>query len=382
MTNPRRFLFRMVVFLILVFGALALLYPGLERAFLAKPVLNSLIVAVILFGIAYITRQVLQLEPEAAWADTLRRSEPGLSVMRPPRLLGPVAAVLQERRGRVSLSAPAQRSLLDGLSSRLDETRDISRYLIGLLVFLGLLGTFWGLLETVGAVSRVVANMAVQGVDMGQALNNLQSGLETPLAGMGTAFSSSLFGLGGSLVLGFLDLQAGQAQNRFYNEIEDWLASLTRLSGGTPVSDGDQSVPAYIQALLEQTADNLDNLQRILIRGEESRIQANANLTALTERLGTLTDQMRTEQSLMLRLAESQLALQPVLERLAQPPVRSAGGMDEEAHNQLRAIERQMARLIDTTEQTSAAAAQEVRAEIRLLARTIAALAEEPERRR
>lgn len=132
MTNPRRFLFRMVIFLILVFGALALLYPGLGRD-LVKPVLNGMIVAIILFGIAYIMRQVFQLEPEAAWADTLRRSEPGLSVMRPPRLLGPVAAVLQERRGRVSLSAPAQRSLLDGLSSRLDETRDISRYLIGLL---------------------------------------------------------------------------------------------------------------------------------------------------------------------------------------------------------------------------------------------------------
>ncbi|BBK39449.1 flagellar motor protein MotA [Allostella sp. ATCC 35155] len=382
MTNPRRFLFRMVVFLILVLGSLALLYPGLERAFFAKPALNSLIVGIILFGIAYIMRQVIQLEPEAAWADTLRRSEPGLSVMRTPRLLGPVAAVLKERRGKVSLSAPAQRSLLDGLSSRLDETRDISRYLIGLLVFLGLLGTFWGLLETVGAVSRVVANMAVQGVDMGQALNNLQSGLETPLAGMGTAFSSSLFGLGGSLVLGFLDLQAGQAQNRFYNEIEDWLASLTRLSGGTPVSDGDQSVPAYIQALLEQTADNLDNLQRMLVRGEESRVQANANLTALTERLGTLTDQMRTEQSLMLRLAESQLALQPILERLSLPAARGGGGHDDEAQGQLRAIERQMARLIDTTEQASAAAAQEIRAEIRLLARTIAALAEEPERRR
>ena len=381
MTNPRRFLFRMVIFLILVFGALALLYPGLERAFLAKPVLNGMIVAIILFGIAYIMRQVFQLEPEAAWADTLRRSEPGLSVMRPPRLLGPVAAVLQERRGRVSLSAPAQRSLLDGLSSRLDETRDISRYLIGLLVFLGLLGTFWGLLETVGAVSRVVGSLSVGGTDMGQALNNLQTGLETPLAGMGTAFSSSLFGLGGSLVLGFLDLQAGQAQNRFYNEIEEWLASLTRLSGGTAVSDGDQSVPAYIQALLEQTADNLDNLQRVLVRGEESRIQANANLTALTERLGTLTDQMRAEQSLMLRLAESQLALEPVLERLSHP-TGGRGGMDDEAQSQLRAIERQMARLIDTTEQASATAAQEIRAEIRLLARTIAALAEEPERRR
>ena len=380
MTNPRRFLFRMIVFLILVVGALALLYPGLERAFLAKPALNGLILAIIIFGIAYIVRQVLQLEPEAAWADTLRRNEPGLSVMRPPRLLGPVAAILQQRRGKVSLSAPAQRSLLDGLSSRLDETRDISRYLIGLLVFLGLLGTFWGLLETVAAVSRVVSNLSMTGVDMGQALANLQSGLETPLMGMGTAFSSSLFGLGGSLILGFLELQAGQAQNRFYNEIEDWLASLTRLSGGTAVSDGDQSVPAYIQALLEQTADNMENLQRILIRGEDSRIQANTNLTALTERLGTFSDQMRAEQSLMLRLAESQLALEPVLARLADAVGKSGG--DEGAQQQLRAIERQMARLIDTTEQTSAHAAQEIRGEIRLLARTIAALAEEPERKR
>jgi hypothetical protein len=380
-TNPRRFLFRMIVFLILVIGALALLYPGLERAFLAKPVLNGMILGIILFGTLYIVRQVLQLEPEAAWADTLRRGEPGLSVMRPPRLLGPVAAILQERRGRPSLSAPAQRSLLDGLSSRLDETRDISRYLIGLLVFLGLLGTFWGLLETVGAVSSVVSRMTVNGgADMGEALSSLQRGLEAPLSGMGTAFSSSLFGLGGSLILGFLDLQAGQAQNRFYNEIEDWLASLTRLTGGTPVSDGDQSVPAYIQALLEQTADNMENLQRILVRGEESRIQANANLTALTERLGTLSDQMRAEQSLMLRLAENQIALEPILARLAEAVSKS--GMDEGSQQQLRAIERQMARLIDTTEQTSAHAAQEVRTEIRLLARTIAALAEEPERRR
>ncbi len=380
MTNPRRFLFRMIVFLILVVGALGLLYSGLERAFLAKPALNSMILGIIIFGVIYIVRQVLQLEPEAAWADTLRRGEPGLSVMRPPRLLGPVAAILQERRGRTSLSAPAQRSLLDGLSSRLDETRDISRYLIGLLVFLGLLGTFWGLLETVGAVSRAVSNLSMTGTDMGQALTNLQRGLETPLAGMGTAFSSSLFGLGGSLILGFLDLQAGQAQNRFYNEIEDWLASLTRLSGGTAVSDGDQSVPAYIQALLEQTADNMENLQRILGRGEESRIQANTNLTALTERLGTFSDQMRAEQSLMLRLAESQLSLEPILARLADAVGKA--GADEDSQHQLRAIERQMARLIDTMEQTSASAAQEIRAEIRLLARTIAALAEEPERRR
>ncbi|MGE0718906.1 MAG: flagellar motor protein MotA [Alphaproteobacteria bacterium] len=382
MTSPRRFLFRMAVFLILVAGAIALLFPGLQNAFLAKPAMNGMIVGIILFGVAYIVRQVIQLEPEAAWADTLRRSEPGLSVMRTPRLLGPVATVLSERRGKVTLSAPAQRALLDGLSSRLDETRDISRYLIGLLVFLGLLGTFWGLLETVGAVSRVVSTLSMGGgTDMGEALGNLQRGLETPLAGMGTAFSSSLFGLGGSLVLGFLDLQAGQAQNRFYNEIEEWLSSLTRLAAGGPVGDGEQSVPAYIQALLEQTADNMENLQRILARGEESRTQANAQLTALTERLGTLTDQMRTEQTLMLRLAESQSNLQPVLAKLAESIDRMGKESGEEPQ-QLRAIERQLARLIETTEQSQATAAQEVRHEIRLLARTIAALSDEPERRR
>jgi hypothetical protein len=173
--------------------------------------------------------------------------------MRPPRLLGRWRPCC---RNGAAASAPAQRALLDGLSSRLDETRDISRYLIGLLVFLGLLGTFWGLLETVGAVSRVVSTLSMGGGgDMGEALRNLQRGLETPLAGMGTAFSSSLFGLGGSLVLGFLDLQAGQAQNRFYNEIEEWLSSLTRLSGGTAVSGGDSRCRQQSGAA-EQTADN------------------------------------------------------------------------------------------------------------------------------
>jgi len=380
MTSPRRYLIRMAVFLVLVLMALALLYPGLERAFFAKPALNGMIIGIILFGIIYIARQVLQLEPEVAWAETLRRSTPRLSVLRTPRLLSPVAAVMTERRGRVSLSAPALRSLLDGLSSRLDETRDISRYLIGLLVFLGLLGTFWGLLETVGAISSVVGGLGASEGDTAGALGNLQRGLATPLGGMSIAFSSSLFGLGGSLVLGFLDLQAGQAQNRFYNEIEEWLASLTRLAGGGPSADGDQPVPAFIQALLEQTADSLENLQRTIAHGEEGRLQANANLTALTERLSMLSDQMRTEQTLMLRLAESQMTLQPILARLADATTGKGGIGEDDARTHLRAIERQLARLIESAEQSRGSMVQEIRTEIRLVARTIAALAEEPER--
>jgi hypothetical protein len=219
--------------------------------------------------------------------------------------------------------------------------------------------------------------LSADAVDTGRAFNDLKSGLQSPLGGMATAFSASLFGLAGSLVLGFLDLQAGLAQNNFYRELEEYLSGYTRLSGGGPASDaGDGSVPAFIQALLEQTADSLDNLQRILGRGEESRISANANLLQLTERMSTLTDQMRTEQSLLLRLAESQVELKPVLQRLADVTASGPLGHDE-TRGHLRNIEIYLARLAEDVSQGRGEATQEIRSEIRLLARTIAALAEE-----
>jgi hypothetical protein len=271
------------------------------------------------------------------------------------------------------------RTLLDGIATRLDETRETSRYLIGLLVFLGLLGTFYGLLETVQSVKGVIGGLSVGANDVARAFGDLKTRLETPLGGMSTAFSASLFGLAGSLVLGFLDLQAGLAQNRFYNDLEEWLSSYTRLSGGGPVSDtGETSVPAFIQALLEQTADSLDSLQRILGRGEESRIAANTNLMTLTERLSTLTDQMRAEQNLLLRLAEQQVELKPVLQRLADGTGTQPLG--EEMRGHLRNIEVYLARLSEDLAQGRGESVQEIRSEIRLLARTIAALAEEPQR--
>jgi hypothetical protein len=271
------------------------------------------------------------------------------------------------------------RTLLDGISTRLDESREISRYFIGLLVFLGLLGTFYGLLETLGAVAHVIGTMSLGGGDIGRAFGELKNGLQAPLSGMGTAFSASLFGLAGSLVLGFLDLQAGQAQNRFYNELEEWLSSYTRLGSGGPLADaGEAPVPAYIQALLEQTADSLDGLQRIMARGEEGRINASQNLVALTERLGMLSEQMKAEQTLLVRLAENQLELKPVLGRLAEAAGR---GGDDTGRAHLRSIDLHLARLIEELAHGRDQTIQEVRSEIRLLARTIAALAEEPERR-
>ncbi len=300
MTLPRRYLVRMGLFLVAVAIAVALLSPTLMDAFRANVVLNGLILAVLFIGIVFAFRQVTLLWPEVTWIETYRRDRQLLSQHRPPTLLAPMAAMLGERKGELRLSTIAMRSLLDGIGSRLDEARDIERYMIGLLIFLGLLGTFWGLLQTVNSVAGVIGSLSIGSGDMAAAFDDLKTGLQAPLSGMGTAFSSSLFGLGGSLVLGFLELQAGQAQNRFYNDLEDWLSSVTHLSAGA-IGEGDQAVPAYIQALLEQTAESLNTLQRTLTQGEENRAGTNENVLALTERLGTMTEQMGGEIRLLSR---------------------------------------------------------------------------------
>lgn len=366
----------MAVFLAAVTVVAAVLSPGLTRAFLANPALNGLIVGVFLIGIGLTFRQVLLLKPEMEWLESWRRGQPVLSGAR-LRLLAPLVSMVGERRDRMSLSAMALRSLLDSIAARLDEGRDLARYFVGLLIFLGLLGTFWGLSQTVGSIGEVIRSLSVTGADVGLAFENLKSGLEHPLSGMGTAFSTSLFGLAGSLVLGFLDLQAGQAQNNFYNELEEWLAGQTRMGGGSvSVADGEQPVPAYIQALLEQTADSLDELQRIIARGEESRISTNTNIRSLTDKLSTLTDHMRAEQALMIKLGENQIEMRPLMMRLAE----SSQGIDESTRSHIRNLDTHLARLVEETVQSRDELITELRSEFKLLARTIAAVAEETER--
>ena len=376
MTNPRIYMTRMAIFLAVAIAGVAVLHKPLIEAFLANPAINGIIVVVLVLGILFVFRQVWVLNVEVRWIEAYRSLQPGVSATDPPRLLAPMASMIGDRQGQLRLNTTSLRSILDGISARLDESRDISRYLIGLLIFLGLLGTFWGLLQTVSAVADVIAGLQVGGDDTFQIFNDLKTGLEAPLSGMGTAFSSSLFGLAGSLLLGFLELQAGAAQNRFYNDLEDWLSSATRVSSGGPVSagDGDQSVPAYIQALLETTADSLDNLQRTVGRAETARSQSDQGLNTLTDRMTTLTDQMRTEQELMIRLAENQSELRPVLQRLAD---NQSGGMDEATRGHIRNLDNHMARMIEEAANGRTEIVQELRAEIRLLARTIAALAEE-----
>lgn len=384
MSNPQRFINRMIVFLALAILALGFAYDIVFRMFMYNPILNGLILAVLLIGIFYVMRRVWMLKPEIRWIESLRTSKPGYAMQAAPFLLTPVANALgeQERRGRVVLPANSVRFLLDSIAARLDEQRDITRYEIGLLIFLGLLGTFWGLLETINSVSQVISGLSVGGDgDIATVFDELKTGLAAPMEGMGTAFSSSLFGLAGSLILGFLDLQATQGQNTFYNEMEEWLGGLTRLSGAEPVpsaasgvvsAGSDVPIPAYLQALMEQTAENMQNMQRSIERSEENQRTVQSSLVGLTERLTTLGDQIATEQALLGRLISNQDDLRPVLARLAEG---SDSAVDETTRNHIRNMDVYLARILDEAVQGRNQMTNELRSEIKMVARTIAAVA-------
>jgi hypothetical protein len=268
MSNPKHTLFWMTLFLVVVLAVCGLLYGPLQEAFLANWVFNLMIVLVLLVGIGLTYRQVFILFPELRWVAQFRTGNSGLSVLQEPRLLKPLARQLDDdtKRDRFTLSTLSLRTVLDGIHSRLDEQREITRYFIGLLVFLGLLGTFWGLLGTINSVGQVITNLNMGQGDFGKVFTELQEGLLTPLQGMGTAFSSSLLGLGGSLVLGFLDIQAGHAQNRFYDGLEEWLTGVTNLVDRVEpdqkptATAGDEPAYTDVGRLLEENQRLKDDL--------------------------------------------------------------------------------------------------------------------------
>src|SRR5919109_5131154 len=236
LTTPGGFLLNMLMFLALVGFIASIAFQTLAGAFWNNPFLNGLICFVLLAGVLFAFQQVLRLYPEIRWVNAFRIADPGLAISHRPILLAPMATMLRDRTGSLSLSATSMRSIMDSIGSRLDEARDTGRYLVGLLVFLGLLGTFWGLLQTISSVGGAIDAIDTNATDNVTLFSDLKAGLAAPLKGMGTAFSSSLLGLSGSLVLGFLELQASHAHNRFYNELEEWLSGITELTPGTNVS--------------------------------------------------------------------------------------------------------------------------------------------------
>jgi len=315
-SSPRIFLVRMLVFLVLAALLVFILQSQIRAAFLANPFLNALIILVLLVGILLAFRQVIRLFPEIAWVNSFRLADPGLAIERPPVLLAPMAAILGDHAGRMAISSQTMKSLLDSVGTRLDEARDMSRYMTGLLIFLGLLGTFWGLIETVGSVGTVIKGLKVGG-DAAAMFDALKDGLAAPLGGMGISFSSSLFGLAGSLVLGFLDLQTSQAQNRFYTDLEDWLANTVRDLGGAT-----DSVPATIGSTGEIRAV-IERLREVVADGGPSK-GATSAMANLAEAIQGLVVHMRGEQQLIREWVDAQAVqhreIRRLLEILAHAP--------------------------------------------------------------
>jgi len=312
LSSPRIFLFRMAIFVILGGLIAFLLYKQIQTAFMANPGLNAVIVAVLLIGIVLSVRQVARLYPEIAWVNNFRLADPGLAVERPPVLLAPMAAILGSRMGRMAMSPQLMRSILDSIATRLDEARDILRYMTGLLVFLGLLGTFWGLIETVGSVGAVIQGLKTGG-DAASTFDTLRDGLAAPLSGMGISFSSSLFGLAGSLVLGFLDLQSSQAQNRFYTELEDWLSTTvsdyTAEPAGAPTT-----MPFEMRSAVEKLREAVEQTG--------SGKQASIAMANLAEAIQGLVHHMRTEQQMIRDWVDGQAEQQREIKKLLEVMVR------------------------------------------------------------
>jgi hypothetical protein len=307
LSSPHIFLLRMLVFVGLCGAVVFVLHKQIEIAFMANPALNGLIILVLAIGIALTLRQVLRLNPEIAWVNGFRLSGPNQAAERQPVLLAPMAAILGSRAGDMAISAQMMRGILDSIATRLDEARDISRYMTGLLVFLGLLGTFWGLIETVTSVGGVIQGLKATG-DAASMFDALRGGLAAPLSGMGISFSSSLFGLAGSLVLGFLDLQSSGAQNRFYTELEDWLSTTVYDHAAEPIlaTGGAAEMRNAIERL------------RTAVNEAGGNKAASAAMADLAEAIQALVQHMRVEQQTIRGWVDSQAEQQNEIKQLLQ----------------------------------------------------------------
>jgi len=381
MNSPNRFIQRMIIFIILNLVLGFFLISSLINAFLTNPIINGLIFSVLGFGIIIILRQVYTLIPEIQWIEGYKRNKAkgltGNLVNKKLILLAPMASLLEEHKGSFTISSLSMRSLLDSLNLRLDETREISRYLIGLLVFLGLLGTFWGLLITIDSVGTVISSLGVEEEDSSLMFMKLKEGLKQPLNGMGTAFSSSLFGLSGSLILGFLDIQASQAQNQFYNDVEEWLSTMSLIAVNSSVNKEGQKiqedgVPIYVQALLEQTAESIDSLQRTLGRGEDERKHLADNFANLAEKMSAVADQIQNNQKAFAKGNDKSIDITPLVEYMKDNP----SGIDDPTKEHIRNMDISIKRLVEENNQGNKQLMTELRSEIKLLAKTISAAVE------
>ncbi|MBL9062165.1 biopolymer transporter ExbB [Tabrizicola sp.] len=341
-SQPIRAITTMLLVCILVGAGAWLIYGTVLNILHTNPILNGLIGLVFLFGVLSCFWQVWILAQSVYWIENFVRGASEAETETPPRLLAPLAALLRSRSARMSISSSSSRSIQDSVVQRIDEARDITRYLINLLVFLGLLGTFWGLATTVPAVVETIRSLAPQEGESGlDVFGKLMGGLESQLGGMGTAFSSSLLGLAGSLVLGLLELFAGHGQNRFIRELEEWLSSITRLGFA---GDGEGSDQNALGLLVDHMAQQMEELQALQTQTEANRYASEAKISELVTVMTRLTEKIDAEKgqpALLRRIAEGQEKLLAVLE------ATEGGTADPESRMRLRSIDVQLLRILE-----------------------------------
>jgi len=370
-SQPVRQIISMLIVAGLVAGGLYVAFATIVSIFLVNPWLNGAILVVFILGVLFCFRQVFQLMTAVSWIESFARHAPGNDLENVPALLGPLATLLRSRGARMQISSSSARSILDSVAQRVDEDREITRYLSSTLIFLGLLGTFYGLATTVPALVETIRSLNVTDNESGaEIFTRLQAGLEAQLGGMGTAFSSSLLGLAGSLVVGLLELFAGHGQNRFYNELEDWLSTMTRVSLSAEESGG-QGEAGLMAQVADHLGEQLEALQMLFTQSDIARSQIDQKLDRLTEAITLLaerTDPGGTVAALG-RVADGQDRLLAVLERQD----RGGEGIDAESRMRLRSIDVQLLRILEEISAGRQETVADLRAEIAGLSRALRA---------
>ncbi len=383
-TQPYRQIMFMFLIVVLVGVAGFFLYPTISPIFLSSPYLNGFILVVFVIGVLTCFWQLRVLTSSVSWIEGFALDRPGHEFVRAPRLLASLSALLSDSRSRKSLSSQSTSSILDSVSTRIDEARDITRYIINFLIFLGLLGTFYGLATTVPAVVDTIRSLNPQeGQDALEVFDNLMSGLEEQMGGMGTAFASSLLGLAGSLIVGLLEIFAGHGQNRFYMELEEWLSSITRVGFGD--LDNGNIDGSAISGLMEQTAHQIDSLKELVMRGEEQRMRTDSRLGSLAEGLSVLAKTINAQPrggggvgadpALLERIAQGQERVvelqEQVLASLKTQQEEGDAGIDAEARMRLRNIDTQLLRVLEEMSAGRQDSISEIRQDIATLIHTL-----------
>lgn len=376
-SRPIRQIVTMLMVLALTGAGSFLALPRVLPVFEANPYLNGFILFVFIIGVVACFWQVFQLIGSVRWIEDFIAKRPGHTSVKPPQLLAPLATLLGQRSKRMTIASGSARSILDSVAQRIDEAREITRYIVSTLIFLGLLGTFYGLATTVPAVVDTIRSLAPQDGEAGvEIFNRLMTGLEAQLGGMGVAFASSLLGLAGSLVVGLLELFAGHGQNRFYRELEEWVSTITRVgfSSGESLGDAEAGPEAALMVgMADHLSEQVEALQQMVARSDQGRADIETRLGELAAAISQLGARLEGEAEVTGTLARVADGQDRLIERLESGGA-SGEGIDTESRMRLRSIDVQMLRILEEISAGRQESVSELRTDLAELTRALARL--------